>query len=186
MRTGLAGKAPTSHLYKNNRDGTFTDVTEALRVGRDRMADRRVRWATTTMTGGTTCSAAFWGHNILFHNNGNGTFTDVTRRAGLFQQEGCGGARAARSWTTTATGLLDLFICNYRPAGSRDRNPCGYDDTHFCQWKGVPIMCGPRGLPGDTNLLYHNNGDGTFTDVTQKEPAFSSRGRGTPSHRRVV
>ena len=107
----------------------------------------------------------FWGHNILFHNNGNGTFTDVTRKAGLYREEG--------RWGTGCTfldydrdGFLDLFICNFIKLDP-DKIPTA-EETNFCQWKGVPTMCGPRGLPGETNLLYHNNGDGTFTDVTAK------------------
>ncbi len=107
----------------------------------------------------------FWGHNILFHNNGNGTFTDVTQKTGLAQAHG--------RWGTGCTfldydrdGHLDLFVCNFVKLDPD--KPISLDDLAFCQWKGVPTMCGPRGLPGDTNILYHNNGDGTFTDVSEK------------------
>jgi hypothetical protein len=158
------GKAPTTHLYKNNRDGTFTDVTEKSGLGRP-------GWQTGVCVGDydndgwDDLFCTFWGHNILFRNNGNGTFTDVTRKAGLAQEKG--------RWGTGCTfldydrdGCLDLFVCNFikldpdKPVSSKDMN--------FCQWKGVPTMCGPRGLPGDTDILYHNNGDGTFTDVSEK------------------
>jgi hypothetical protein len=159
-----AGKAPTTHLYKNNRDGTFTDVTEKSGLGRS-------GWQTGVCVGDydndewDDLFCCFWGHNILFHNNGNGTFTDVTRKAGLYREQG--------RWGTGSTfldydrdGHLDLFVCNYIKLDP-DKIPSA-DDMTFCQWKGVPIMCGPRGLPADTNILYHNNGDGTFTDVSEK------------------
>ncbi len=159
-----AGKTPTTHLYKNNRDGTFTDVTEKSGLGRS-------GWQTGVCVGDydndgwDDLFCTFWGHNILFHNNGNGTFTDVTKKAGLSQEKG--------RWGTGCTfldydrdGHLDLFVCNFIKLDP-DKPPT-LDDMNFCQWKGVPTMCGPRGLPGDTNILYHNNGDGTFTDVSEK------------------
>ena len=159
-----AGKAPTTHLYKNNRDGTFTDVTEKSGLGRS-------GWQTGVCVGDydndgwDDLFCTFWGHNILFRNNGNGTFTDLTQKAGLAQAKG--------RWGTGCTfldydrdGHLDLFVCNFVKLDPDV--PIKLDDLAFCQWKGVPTMCGPRGLPGDINILYHNNGDGTFTDVTKK------------------
>jgi len=159
-----AGKEPTTHLYKNNRDGTFTDVTEKSGLA-------RAGWQTGVCVGDydndgwDDLFCTFWGHNILFHNNGNGTFTDVTQKAGLTQAKG--------RWGTGCTffdydrdGHLDLFVCNFVKLDPDA--PLKIDDATFCQWKGVPTMCGPRGLPGDINILYHNNGDGTFTDVTEK------------------
>jgi hypothetical protein len=158
------GKEPTTHLYKNNRDGTFTDVTEKSGLGRS-------GWQTGVCVGDydndgwDDLFCAFWGRNILFHNNGNGTFSDFTKKAGLYQEKG--------RWGTGCTfldydrdGYLDLFICNFVKLDPDA--PIDLNDMAYCQWKGVPTMCGPRGLPGDTNLLYHNNGDGTFTDVTEK------------------
>ena len=159
-----AGKAPTTHLYKNNRDGTFTDVTERSGLG-------RTGWQTGICVGDYNNDGwddlfcTFWGHNILFRNNGNGTFTDVTKQAGLYQEHG--------RWGTGCTfldydrdGHLDLFVCNFIKLDPD--KPLTPKDMSFCQWKGIPTMCGPRGLPGETNLLYHNNGDGTFTDVSEK------------------
>ncbi len=159
-----AGKQPSTHLFKNNRDGTFTDVTEKSGLGRP-------GWQTGVCLGDydndgwDDLFCTFWGHNILFHNNGNGTFTDVTRKAGLQQEHG--------RWGTGCTffdydrdGHLDLFVCNFVKLDPD--KPLTMDQQSFCQWKGVPTMCGPRGLPGDTNILYHNNGDGTFTDVSEK------------------
>jgi enediyne biosynthesis protein E4 len=159
-----AGKQPTTHLFKNNRDGTFTDVTEKSGLGRS-------GWQTGVCVGDydndgwDDLFCTFWGRNILFHNNGNGTFTDVTRKAGLYQEHG--------RWGTGCTFFdydrdshLDLFVCNFVKLDPD--KPLTLDQQSFCQWKGVPTMCGPRGLPGDTNILYHNNGDGTFTDVSEK------------------
>jgi len=158
------GKEPTTHLFKNNRDGTFTDVTEKSGLGRS-------GWQTGVCVGDydndgwDDLFCTFWGRNILFHNNGNGTFTDVTRKTGLYQDKG--------RWGTGCTfldydrdGHLDLFVCNFVKLDPD--LPISIDSMSFCQWKGVPTMCGPRGLPGDTNILYHNNGDGTFTDVSEK------------------
>jgi len=158
------GKEPTTHLFKNNRDGSFTDVTEKSGLGRP-------GWQTGVCVGDydndgwDDLFCTFWGHNILFHNNGNGTFTDVTRKVGLYQEHG--------RWGTGCTffdydrdGHLDLFVCNFVMLDPD--KPLTMDQQSFCQWKGVPTMCGPRGLPGDTNILYHNNGDGTFTDVSEK------------------
>jgi enediyne biosynthesis protein E4 len=159
-----AGKEPTTHLFKNNRDGTFTDVTEKSGLGRS-------GWQTGVCVGDydndgwDDMFCTFWGRNILFHNNGNGTFTDVTQKAGLHQEHG--------RWGTGCTffdydrdGHLDLFVCNFVKLDPD--KPLTIDEASFCQWKGVPTMCGPRGLPGDTNILYHNNGNGTFTDVSEK------------------
>ena len=159
-----AGKAPTSHLYKNNRDGTFTDVTK-------RSGLALTGWQTGVCVGDYNNDGwddlfcCFWGHNLLFHNNGDGTFTDVTRKAGLFRDEIRWGA-GCTFLDYDRDGHLDLFICNYLKLDPA--KIASASETHFCQWKGVPIMCGPRGLPAETNLLYHNNGDGTFTDVSQK------------------
>jgi hypothetical protein len=107
----------------------------------------------------------FLGHNILFHNNGDGTFTDVTHTAGLCQENG--------RWNVGCSfldydrdGRLDLFVCNYVKLDPEKNSSAS--KTNYCQWKGVPIMCGPPGLPGDTSLPYHNNSDGTFTDVSAK------------------
>jgi enediyne biosynthesis protein E4 len=158
------GTAPTSHLYKNNRDGTFTDVTEKSGLA-------RTGWQTGVCVGDydndgwDDLFCCFWGHNILFRNNGDGTFTDVTHKAGLDQKSYRWGA-GCTFLDYDRDGHLDLFVCNYIKLDPEKIPPA--DKTTYCQWKGVPSMCGPRGLPGDTNLLYHNNGDGTFTDVSEK------------------
>ena len=158
------GQAPSSHLYKNNRDGTFTDVTEKSGLA-------RTGWQTGVCVGDydndgwDDLFCCFWGHNILFHNNGDGTFTDVTQKAGLHGERVRWGAGS--TWLDyDRDGRLDLFVCNYIQL---DPDKVAADtNAPPCQWKGIPVMCGPRGLPGDTNILYHNNGDGTFTDVSEK------------------
>ena len=159
------GEEPTSHLYKNNRDGTFTDVTAKSGLA-------RTGWQTGVCVGDYNNDGwddlfcCFWGQNILFHNNGDGTFTDVTKKAGLHRDETRWGSGC--TWIDyDRDSLLDLFVCNYIKLNP-DETPLKSGEPAVCQWKGIPTMCGPRGLPGDTNILYHNNGDGTFTDVTEK------------------
>jgi enediyne biosynthesis protein E4 len=157
------GKAPTSHLYKNNRDGTFTDVTEKSGLA-------RTGWQTGVCVGDydndgwDDLFCCFWGHNILFHNNGDGTFTDVTKKAGVYDAKYRWGA-GCTFLDYDRDGHLDLFVCNYIRLDP-EKAPSPTDP--LCQWKGIPVMCGPRGMPGDTNVLFHNNGDGTFTDVSDK------------------
>jgi hypothetical protein len=158
------GKAPIQHLYKNNRDGTFTDVTENSGLG-------RTGWGTGVCVGDydndgyDDLFCTYWGHNILWHNNGDGTFTDVTKKAGLWEER--------VRWGTGCTWIdydrdtfLDLFVCNYVELDLK-KVP-GPGQTRYCQYKGIPVVCGPRGLPGGMNILYHNNGDGTFSDVSEK------------------
>jgi enediyne biosynthesis protein E4 len=159
-----SGTAPISHLFKNNRDGTFTDVTAQSGLA-------RTGWQTGVCVGDydndgwDDLFCCFWGHNTLFRNNGDGTFTDVTHKAGLYEEEIRWGAGC--TWLDyDRDGLLDLFVCNYvRLDPAKTAAP---GEAAYCQWKGIPVMCGPRGLPGDTNVLYHNNGDGTFRNVSEK------------------
>jgi hypothetical protein len=156
--------APIQHLYKNNRDGTFTDVTQKACLG-------RTGWGTGVSVGDydndgwDDLFCSYWGHNILWRNNGDGTFTDVTRKAGLWEER--------VRWGTGSTfldydrdGFLDLFVANYIELDLKKVPSPGQLGT--CQWKGIPVMCGPTGLPGGMNVLYHNNGDGTFTNVSDK------------------
>jgi hypothetical protein len=158
------GAAPTTQLYKNNRDGTFANVTKQSGIG-------RTGWQTGVSVGDfdndgwDDLFCCFWGHNILFHNNGDGTFTDVTRKAGVYDARVRWGAGC--TWLDyDRDGHLDLFVCNYIKLDPAKTPSPG--EGLSCQWKGIPVMCGPRGLPGDTNVLFHNNGDGTFTDVSEK------------------
>jgi hypothetical protein len=158
------GKAPTSQLFKNNRDGTFTNVTEKSGLA-------RTGWQTGVCVGDydndgwDDLFCCFWGHNVLFHNNGDGTFSDVTRKAGVYDEQVRWGA-GCTFLDYDRDGYLDLFVCNYIKLDPT-QTP-GPGDPPVCQWKGIPVMCGPRGLTGDTNVLFHNNGDGTFTNVSEK------------------
>ena len=158
------GKSPTSQLFRNNRDGTFTNVTEKSGLA-------RTGWQTGVCVGDydndgwDDLFCCFWGHNILFHNNGDGTFSDVTRKAGLYNEPVRWGA-GCTFLDYDRDGSLDLFVCNYVKFDLEQAAASA--GAASCQWKGIPVMCGPRGLIGDTNLLYHNNGDGSFTDVSEK------------------
>jgi hypothetical protein len=157
------GQEPISHLYRNNRDGTFADVTQKAGVG-------LVGWGQGVCAGDydndgfVDLFVTFWGHDVLLHNNGDGTFTDVTRKAGLWHDDvrwstGCSFVDYDRD------GRLDLFIAHYVDLDLPHTPEPGSAAT--CVWKGMPVMCGPRGLKGTHSELYHNNGDGTFTDVSQ-------------------
>jgi enediyne biosynthesis protein E4 len=156
--------APTTHLYKNNRNGTFTDVTAQSGLA-------RTGWGTGVCVGDydndgwDDLFCTYWGHNILFHNNGDGTFTDVTLKAGLHGDRVRWGSGC--TWLDyDLDGRLDLFVANYVELDVENGPLPGQRPT--CQWKALPIACGPLGLPGGMNILYHNNGDGTFTDVSEK------------------
>jgi hypothetical protein len=158
------GKGPTCHLFKNNRDGTFTDVTAKSGLA-------RTGWQTGVCVGDydndgwDDLFCCYWGHNVLWKNNGNGTFTDVTVKAGLQDKRDRWGSGC--TWIDyDRDGRLDLFVCNYIELDLKKVPVPG--QTGYCQWKGIPVMCGPRGLPGGLNILYHNNGDETFTDVSEK------------------
>jgi hypothetical protein len=167
------GQAPTIRLYRNNRDGTFQDVT-------DRAGLRREGWASSVSVGDYDNDGhedffvTYWGQNVLYHNNGDGTFTDVTQKAGL-------GTKGTRWGSGCAfldydrDGRLDLFVANYLKFDLANAPEPGKGAN--CTWKGVPVNCGPKGLPADTNLLYHNNGDGTFRDVSEASGIAKVQGR---------
>jgi hypothetical protein len=151
-------------LYRNNRDGTFSDVTAKSGLGRS-------VWASGITVGDydndgfddlfITC----WGQNILFHNNGDGTFSDVTEKAGLIHP----GVRFGSGCTWIdydRDGRLDLFVAHYMVFDPEKLPKRGKDPT--CNYRGVPVYCRPNGLPQEPCRLYHNNGDGTFTDVSEK------------------
>jgi enediyne biosynthesis protein E4 len=165
---------PTNHLYKNNRDGTFTDVTAKAGL-------LRTGWGQGVCVGDydndgfDDLFVTYWGQNVLYHNNGDGTFTEVTSKAGLVQQ----GQRPR--WNTGCCfldydkdGHLDLFVANYVDLNLSATPAMG--SGQYCQWKGIPVMCGPKGLPGGKNTLYHNRGDGTFEDVSEKAGVYKTPG----------
>ncbi len=165
-------RAP-SRLYRNQHDGTFADVT--ARAGLS-----KVGWASSVCAGDydndgfIDLFVTYYGSNVLYRNLGNGRFADVTMTAGL--------PASATRWGSGCTfvdydrdGRLDLFIANYLKFDLANAAEPGAGPN--CTWKGVPVNCGPKGLPTDTNLLYHNDGDGRFTDVSSSSGIARVTGR---------
>lgn len=157
------GQEPLSRLFKNNRDGTFTDVTVRAGVGRSGWG-QGVCIGDYDNDGYEDLFVTYYGENVLFHNNGDGTFTDVTTKAGV-------GKNPTRWGTGCAfldydrDGKLDLFVANYIDL---DLKTAPVPESGPCLYKGIKVACGPPGLLPGRNTLYRNNGDGTFTDVTEK------------------
>jgi hypothetical protein len=164
----LDGKEAPPHaaLFHNNHDGTFTDVAAAAGVTNDRWGFG-VAIADYDNDGWPDIYVTNYGKNRLYHNNHNGTFTDVAEKAGV----------ALNGWSTGATfgdydgdGRLDLFVAGYVHF-DRDNPPIAGSKevpSSYCRFRGVNVMCGPRGLKGEHDHLFHNNGNGTFTDVSVK------------------
>jgi hypothetical protein len=157
------GDAPSNHLYRNNHDGTFTDVTAKAGL-------TATGWGQGVCVGDydndgwEDLYVTYYGKNRLYHNQG-GVFTEVAEKAGV--------AGSGKAWGSGCAfvdydrdGKLDLMVANYVDFDLATAPAPGQRPT--CVWKGVPVMCGPRGLPGAKNILYHNKGDGTFEDVTTK------------------
>jgi len=165
--TRLEGAPPeaTNRLYKNNRDGTFTDVT-------DKSGLRAAGWANGVCVadynndGFDDIFCTYFGQNHLYRNNGNGTFTDVTKQSGLWEEGPARWGAGCAFLDYDRDGHLDLFVSNYIRFNLERAPVPGENST--CNWKGIPVNCGPRGLPTGRHSLYHNNGDGTFTNVTKK------------------
>ena len=172
VEMALHGQKARSALYHNNHDGTFTDVTDKAGVGYP-------CWAQGASVGDydndgwpdllVTC----FGGIVLYHNNGDGTFTDATKSAGL---------SGDTQWATGAAfgdydgdGWADLFVSHYVDFSLNDLPAFGSAPT--CRYMGIDVQCGPRGLKGSPDSLYHNNHDGTFTDVSKKS------GVSDPEHR---
>ncbi len=152
----------SNRLYKNNRNGTFTDVTRQARLFRTGYA-YGVTIGDYNNDGFEDIFITCWGQNILYRNNGNGTFTDVTVQSGLHNAKprfgsGCTFVDYDRD------GRLDLFVSNYVSFDIASVPRAGASGS--CNYEGVPVNCGPRGLPYGSHSLYRNNGDGTFSDVT--------------------
>ena len=154
----------SSRLYKNNRNGTFTDVTEKAGLLRNIWASG-VTVGDYNNDGFDDIFLTTYGENILYRNNGDGTFTDVTRDAGLLDSQVRWGAGCCFV-DYDRNGHLDLFVSNYCHFDIREAPKPGSGSR--CNWKGVPVHCGPRGLPFSRHSLYRNNGDGTFTEVSQQ------------------
>ncbi|HEX7774318.1 MAG TPA: VCBS repeat-containing protein, partial [Pyrinomonadaceae bacterium] len=165
-----ANQKTRSALYRNNRDGTFSDVTDKAKL-----AD--VGWGMGCAVGDFNNDGfddlyvTSIGPDHLFKNNGNGTFTDVTQKAGVSDPRFSTGA-AFLDYDND--GKLDLFVTSY--VGFDMNNLPTFGEGPTCQFKGVPVQCGPRGLPGAGDSLFRNNGDGTFTDVSKKAGVADARG----------
>jgi hypothetical protein len=167
-----ASAEATNRLYKNNRDGTFQDVTDEAGL-------RSVGWASAVCVGDYNNDGfedlfvTYFGQNKLYRNGGDGTFRDVTKEAGLLND--------VSRWGTGCTfvdynrdGHLDLFVSNYLQFDFKHVPKPGANSS--CTWKGMPVECGPRGLPPGYHSLYRNNGDGTFTDVSRAAGLSELRG----------
>jgi hypothetical protein len=157
------GNAPSNHLYRNNHDGTFTDVTVKAGLA-------ATGWGQGACAGDydndgwEDLYVTYYGKNRLYHND-HGVFSEVGEKSGT--------AGSGKSWGTGCAfidydrdGLLDLVVANYVDFDVSTAPAPG--DRASCVWKGVPVMCGPRGLPSSSNILYHNLGGGKFQDVTTK------------------
>jgi hypothetical protein len=165
---------PHAMLLHNNHDGTFTDVTDKAGVANDRWGFG-VAVADYDNDGWPDIYVANYGKNRLYHNNHDGTFQDTAEKAGV----------ALGGWSTGPTwgdydhdGRLDLFVPGYvkfdpahPPVAGQDGIPEG-----SCKFRGVAVMCGPLGLPGESDHLFHNNGDGTFTDVSVRAGVSDPKG----------
>jgi len=177
-RLEAAPEGATNRLYKNNRDGTFTDVTEKAGL-------QSVGWACGVCVGDYNNDSfddiflSRFGQNSLYRNNGDGTFTDVTKAAGLWNDQPRWGAGCSFV-DYDRDGHLDLFVSNYVRFSFEHAAAPGQNSS--CSWKGIPVECGPRGLQTGRHSLYHNNGDGTFTDVTE----HAGISRATPSYGMTV
>jgi hypothetical protein len=165
--TRLEGDPPeaTNRLYKNNRDGTFTDVTEKAGLKAAGWANG-VCVADYNNDGCDDIFCTYFGQNRLYRNNGDGTFTEVTKQAGLLDSGPARWGAGCAFLDYNRDGHLDLFVSNYLRFSFEHAPAPGENST--CNWKGVPVNCGPRGLPTGRHSLYRNNGDGTFTDVTKQ------------------
>jgi hypothetical protein len=157
------GQEPISRLFKNNRDGTFTDITAGSGITRS-------GWGQGCCVGDydndglDDLFVSYYGQPSLYKNLGNGKFLDVTAKAGLTQSR--------QRWNSGCAfldydkdGRLDLFVANYIDF---DIKTAPLPEAAGCAYKGMQVACGPPGLDGGKNILYHNNGDGTFTDVSKK------------------
>ncbi len=174
LEPDAAGK-PTSFLFKNNRDGTFTDVTAKAGLTHS-------GWGQACCVGDydndgfDDLFVSYFGRNVLYHNNGDGTFTDVSEKAGVAGSPDTWGAGCCFI-DYDRDGLLDLFVSSYVNFDLAKAPRPG--DSVYCRYNEIPVPCGPLGFAGGTNALYRNRGDGTFEDVS--DASGISRPKGPPS-----
>lgn len=173
-RFGTNPPEAINRLYKNNRDGTFTDVTLKAGLARQGWACG-VAVADYNNDGFDDIFVSYWGQNVLYRNNGDGTFSDVTKEAGLVLPQ--------RHWTTGCTfvdtnrdGHLDLFLSTYVDFDPERIPKPGQNPN--CNWKGIPVNCGPRGLTQGRFFLFRNNGKGVYSDVTKAAGMGDARAYG--------
>jgi hypothetical protein len=165
------GQEPTNHLYRNRGDGTFEDVTTRAGLAAS-------GWGQGACVGDydndgyDDLFVTYWGQNRLYRNRGDGTFEDVTSRAGLMQGRARWGTGCA-FLDYDRDGRLDLIVANYIDL---DLAATPVPASGLCRYKGLAVACGPPGLPGGKNVLYHNRGDGTFTDVSDASGITRAKG----------
>jgi enediyne biosynthesis protein E4 len=163
--------APTNHLYRNNPDGTFQDVTEKAGL-------LRTNWGQSVSVGDYDNDGhedifiSGYGTNALYHNNGDGTFTESAVKAGVAGNRSRWGSGSA-FLDYDHDGFLDLFVASYIDL---DLKTAPLPETGPCLYKGLMVACGPPGLNGGVNTLYHNNGNGTLTDVSEKSGIRKTNG----------
>jgi hypothetical protein len=166
------GQEPTNHLYRNKGNGTFEDVTARAGLAESGWGQGACA-GDYDNDGHDDLFVTYYGQNHLYRNVGNGTFQDVTTKAGLAQARTRWGAGCA-FLDFDRDGRLDLFAANYIDL---DLAATPVPASGLCRYKGLPVACGPPGLPGGKNLLYRNAGNGTFVDVS--EPSGITRAKGT-------
>jgi hypothetical protein len=165
-------RPPRSYLFHNNRDGTFTDVTEKAGL-------THTGWGQGCCVGDydndgfDDLFVTYWGKSVLYRNNGDGTFTDVTAKAGVAGSPGRWGAGCC-FLDYDRDGQLDLFVASYLNFDPKAAPKPG--QAAFCLYNDIPVPCGPLGFAGGTNALYRNKGDGTFEDVSEASGIARPRG----------